>query len=167
MAARLLTAPSSLASGSIGQVFYHRAAALRRGGQSLFGLSIGLLGLLAALAFVPYALVVFRGQWGSELLLGRSWAQAGRFAELLAFGTFANFVYSPLSVLFAVCERQGSALIVHLLLFAVPAGVMGVAVGLALPAENLVRVLGLAQCVLFSGLAFWSVRVAAATREQA
>ena len=57
---------------------------------------------------------------GEELftvIFGQRWFEAGRYSQILAPWIFFWFISSPLSSLFSVYERQGSALSVHFVIF--------------------------------------------------
>ena len=51
------------------------------------------------------------------VLFGETWSEAGRYAEILIPWIFFSFIASPLSSLFAVYERQGTALFLQCFIF--------------------------------------------------
>ena len=51
------------------------------------------------------------------VVFGERWVEAGLYTQILAPWVFFWFISSPLSTLFLVYERQGSALFVNLIIF--------------------------------------------------
>lgn len=116
MAQQLLGIPSTFVGHAIGQVFIQRGSIAKREGDltSLFAktsrtlMQIGFFPILLSSCLAPY---VF--SW----ILGEQWARAGVFAGIISPWIAINFVYSPLSHIFSILERQKTGLLfefVHL-----------------------------------------------------
>lgn len=109
MAQQLLGVPSTFVGQAIGQVFIQRGSVAKRDGNlaSLFAqtsrslMKIGFFPILLSSCIAPY---VF--SW----LLGEQWARAGIFAGIISPWVAINFVYSPLSHVFSIMERQKTGL---------------------------------------------------------
>lgn len=112
-----LALPLGLVTGSVGQVFFVRAAEAARAG-TLEPLTRRVAhGLLAATAF-PCLAVLVAGPTLFAFVFGDVWATAGEYARVLAPWTLAASVAAPLTVLFDVLERQRADLMFSVLMAA-------------------------------------------------
>jgi O-antigen/teichoic acid export membrane protein len=161
MAQRLLTAPVSLMGAAVGQVFFQRASERMREGRELWSLTFSLFKRLVLVGFVPMSVVLVFGRPLFTWLLGPSWVDAGRFAQLLAPSTFFQLTFVPLCTLFAVMQRQGSALIIHLLIFSVPFAAL-VAGRTLFHGEvfPMIALLGISSGLLYFCLSMWNLALA-------
>jgi O-antigen/teichoic acid export membrane protein len=67
--------------------------------------------------FFPILLIAFFAPWLLHIFLGAKWQEVGIFSQIIAPWVAINFVFSPLSSVFSVLERQRAGLIfeiVHL-----------------------------------------------------
>lgn len=62
------------------------------------------------------------------LFFGEQWQQAGEFARWMAPWLFLNLVYSPISTLFAVMERQKQVLALQIILLSSRTAAIGLGV---------------------------------------
>ncbi len=109
MAQQLLNLPSTFIGQAIGQVFFQRASVAKRENR-LPIIFTKTYCLLMRASFFPIILFSF---WAPDLFsmfLGESWHQAGIFALVTVPGVLLQFIYSPLSTLYAVLERQNIGL---------------------------------------------------------
>lgn len=100
-----LALPLGLVTGSVGQVFFVRAAEAARAGRLAPLTRDVLRGLLAVTVF-PCLAVAAAGPTLFAFVFGDVWATAGGYAQMLAPWTLAASVAAPLTVLFDVLERQ-------------------------------------------------------------
>jgi len=100
-----LALPLGLVTGSVGQVFFVRAAEAARAGRLAPLTRDVLRGLLGVTVF-PCLAVVAAGPTLFAFVFGDVWATAGAYAQVLAPWTLAASVAAPLTVLFDVLERQ-------------------------------------------------------------
>jgi O-antigen/teichoic acid export membrane protein len=108
---KALYLPSALVGSAIGQAFFPRASQARIDGDcgSLVEATLANLIRLSVLPFlvlIAFAPLIFR------IFFGVEWEAAGRYAQILAPSVAINFLFSPLSVLLSVFERQKLSLIV-------------------------------------------------------
>lgn len=116
LAHRVLTLPSNLIGSAIGNVFFSHGSDSYRNGR-LTALYAGLQDKLVQIGLPPAILLIVVGPDLFELLFGPNWRVAGNFAQWLAVGAFAGFVVSPLSMVFAILEKQDVGLLLQGFLF--------------------------------------------------
>lgn len=87
--------PSNLISRSVGEVFYPRITEAARRGENLTRLILKATLYLAAVGFVPFAVVVAFGPWLFGLVFGAEWTVAGEYARWLAVMMFFFFINKP------------------------------------------------------------------------
>lgn len=114
MANRTIQLPMALIGASIGQVFFQRASAARNDAKALSSVVLSVFDKLVGIMIIPGILLTLVGQDLFTVVLGKPWAEAGLYVQVLGLWTLFWFISSPLSTLFSVLEYQGRALIVHL-----------------------------------------------------
>lgn len=88
--------PSGLIGSAIGQVYYQRAAERWSAGKNSSDLWRATAKRLIFVGVPIYAILALISPWGYPFLFGVLWADAGRYASLMAIGAFFSFVTSPL-----------------------------------------------------------------------
>ena len=150
--------PMNIIGGAIAQVFYQRASEAKNKGQSAHVVE-NVYKRLVAIGLFPMLLLCLVGQDLFSVVFGHNWAEAGLYTQILAPWMFFVFISSPLSTLFSVFERQGSALIVHSTIFLTRlislyiGGVLG----------NVYIALGLFSVTgvfVYGGLSVWNLKLA-------
>lgn len=150
--------PMNILGNSIAQVFYQKASDTRHAGNMPHVVE-NVFTRLVAIGLFPMLMLCIIGQDLFSLVFGKNWAEAGLYTQILAPWMFFTFISSPLSTLFAVYERQGSALIIQSLIFITRllslciGGIMGnvyVALGL----------FSLSGVIVYSGLSIWNMKLA-------
>jgi len=150
--------PMNIIGGAIAQVFYQRACDAKiKGG--LAQVVEDVYKRLVAIGLFPMLLFCLIGQDLFSVVFGHNWVEAGLYTQILAPWMFFTFISSPLSTLFLVFERQGSALIVHSTIFLTRlislyiGGVLG----------NVYIALGLFSVTgvfVYGGLSIWNLKLA-------
>lgn len=107
LANTIVRLPMNLIGRSVSNVFFAEAASIGNSNPDrLKSLSdklfirlifIGLLPLLALLLFGPFMF---------SFVFGDSWVEAGNFARILSILVFAEFIFSPVSRVFEIYEKQ-------------------------------------------------------------
>jgi len=110
MAQSLLHLPSALAGEAVGQVFLQRASVARYK-ETLKDLSFRTYIFLLTLGFFPLLLISFFSPTIFSVILGERWIEAGMYARIIGPWIAYGFVYSPLSRLYSLLERQGIGLL--------------------------------------------------------
>jgi O-antigen/teichoic acid export membrane protein len=108
---RLLGIPSQLIGKSVSDVFYPRITEAAHNGENITFLILKATLLLAAVGFVPFALVVAFGPWVFGFIFGSEWVQAGEYARWLALWMFFAFINRPSVASIPVLRLQGLFLI--------------------------------------------------------
>lgn len=100
-----LALPLGLVTGSVGQVFFVRAAEAYRA-ETLVPLTRDVLRGLVAVAAFPSLAVLAAGPTLYATVFGPEWAEAGVYAQRLAPWVLAASVAAPMTALFDVLEQQ-------------------------------------------------------------
>lgn len=153
-----LAMPVGLVTGSVGQVFFVRAAEAHRAGE-LAPLARRVLGGLVAVTAFPCLAVVAAGPTLYTFVFGPEWTQAGVYARLLAPWVLTASVASPLTSLFDVLGRQRDDLALSVAMASVTTGALVVA-GLLGSSTTLVAAGSAAGTVLRLGQIGWMMRLA-------
>ena len=102
---------------AVAQVFFQKASEVQNlnGELSLFVEKI--FEKLVSIGLYPILMLTLIGKDLFAVLFGERWAEAGVYVQLIGLMVFFRFISSPMSTLFSVLEKQGSGLIVNVLLF--------------------------------------------------
>lgn len=114
MAVRLIGAPGRIMANAVRRVFLQRAASLRNSGHSLRGPHFKTTATLVLLGIAPAMILWLFGTELMTLLLGARWAEAGRYAEILAPLLFSQWVGAPSAALIVVLRRQDITFVARL-----------------------------------------------------
>lgn len=117
MSLRILGLPISFVSGSVAEVFRQRASEDYNERGTCRPIFLKTLAVLAALAVVPFVVIIF---WGSEIFawaLGEKWRNAGVYTEALGLMYFFRFIVGPLSYIYVVANNLKGDLINHIYFF--------------------------------------------------
>lgn len=150
--------PMNIIGGAIAQVFYQRACDAKNKGESSQVVE-DVYKRLVAIGLFPMLLLCLVGQDLFSVVFGHNWAEAGLYTQILALWMFFVFISSPLSTLFSVFERQGSALIVHSIIFITR--LASLYIGGVL--NNVYIALGLFSVTgvfVYGGLSIWNLKLA-------
>lgn len=97
---------------SVGNVFYAEAAQIgKKNPEALKKLSNSILRKMALLGLVPLMVLVLAGPYLFAICFGRDWRIAGEYARIMALSTYVSFVFSPVSRVYEVYEKQKMSLI--------------------------------------------------------
>lgn len=102
----ILGLPIALIGQAIGQVFFNKCSEIVNKGGSVNSLLKRTLMILSLSSIIPFTVLFFFGSDLFSFVFGENWQFAGRCAEILAIGTFFNFLISPLSNLPIVLKKQ-------------------------------------------------------------
>jgi O-antigen/teichoic acid export membrane protein len=108
---KLLDIPSQLIGKSVGDVFYPRITEAARNNEKITVLIFKATLTLAAVGFLPFALVAAFGPWIFGFAFGGEWIQAGEYARWLSLWMFFSFINRPSVVSIPVLHLQGLFLI--------------------------------------------------------
>jgi O-antigen/teichoic acid export membrane protein len=111
----LLRSPMSLIDASFSQVFYHRAAEARMQ-DKLAPLVEVTFSYLVKLCLFPLLMLSIIGRDLIMVVLGNKWAEAGVYAQILSVWAFFWFIFSPLSNVFRVLEKQEYGVVMNIVI---------------------------------------------------
>ncbi|WP_130805792.1 oligosaccharide flippase family protein [Senegalia massiliensis] len=116
LANSIVSIPMNLIGRSIADVFYAEAASIgRTDPEQLKNLSIKLLKKLILVGIVPLITLLIFGPILFSFVFGEAWYQAGVYARILSFLVFTRLIFTPISMVFSVFEKQKQALILDVL----------------------------------------------------
>lgn len=107
-ALRYLRVPLNVFGASLAQVLNEKFARERNEGLNIRKPLIRTFASLAAVCFMPFALLFFYGEPLFALIFGAEWSEAGRLAGYLAPWLFLYFVETPVSMLPLIVDRQST-----------------------------------------------------------
>ncbi|CAN5467245.1 oligosaccharide flippase family protein [soil metagenome] len=120
--------PLGMITGSVGQVFFVRAAAANRAG-TLDQLTATVLRRLVQIVAGPVAVLLVAGPQLFAFVFGPEWREAGVYAQYVAIWAGLAAIAPPLTRVFDVTERQRQDLIFSVILLALQ--VIAVVIGIA------------------------------------
>lgn len=112
---RILRAPLNLIGGSISQVFFQKASETFNNKADLFSLVKKTMISLALLGIVPFSILIFFAPDLFTFAFGKEWHEAGVYAQLLTPWLFFNFIYSPLSQVPLILNKQKQSFVIGLI----------------------------------------------------
>ena len=116
LANSIVNIPMSLIGRSIADVFYSEAARIGRTNPSeLKKISNNLLKKLIILGMGPFIILILFGSSLFTIIFGSGWVQAGVFAQIIALLVYVRFIFTPISNIFMVFERQKESLYLDVL----------------------------------------------------
>lgn len=114
LANSIVRLPIGLIGNSVSSVFFAEAASIgKEKPRELKKLSDKLFRRMIIMGFAPLiALLMFAPSMFS-FVFGISWLEAGNFARVLSVLVFAEFIFSPVSRVFEIFEKQKQALMLN------------------------------------------------------
>jgi len=113
----VIKSPLSIISGALSQVFYQKASDEKNVKDNNGKLVENLMDKLMFVGILPTVILSMIGEELFMVVFGEQWIVAGLYTQILAPWVFFWFISSPLSTLFLVYEKQGSALFVNVIIF--------------------------------------------------
>lgn len=111
LANSIVNIPMSIIGRSVADVFYSEAARIGKSNPyKLKKISDSLLKKLMILGLPPFFILVLFGPYLFSFVFGSNWAAAGSFAQIIALLVYIRFVFTPISNIFMVFERQKESL---------------------------------------------------------
>lgn len=103
----ILSIPSGLIGTAVGNVFFVEVAKSGKNEpQKIKDLSNKLLRKLIVIGIFPLIIILIFGPVIFELVLGDKWREAGVLSRPIAVMTFMTFIFSPVSRVFEVFDKQ-------------------------------------------------------------
>jgi len=108
---RMLSMPLQLIGKSVGDVFYPRINEAAHNRENLTKLTLKATLSLAAVGFVPFAVVIAFGPWLFGFVFGSEWVRAGAYARWLAVWMYFMFINNPSIKVLPIISAQGFHLV--------------------------------------------------------
>lgn len=151
-----LAIPMQLVGGSVGQVYFARAAEARHAG-TLGPLTRSVFARLSALGLFPMAALALAAPAVFSVVFGAEWREAGLYAQLMAPWLYFVFVSVPLSNLFDLLERQPLELAFNAVMVVMRAAALGIGGWMGSPIWA-VGLYAAVSAVLWIGHTVWMLR---------
>lgn len=116
LANRMLGMPSQILAGSVSEVFRQRVSADLNATGDCRQVFKKTFMLLLGIGLMPMAIIFFCGPWLFSFFFGSAWAEAGRYAVIMAPFFLFKFVVSPLSFTIIAAMRLRMSLYIDILL---------------------------------------------------
>ena len=107
LAAAMVNIPMQLIGLSIADVFYAEAASFGRNNPQKLKLLVNkILVKTILIGLLPFIILLLFGPFLFSFIFGDIWYEAGVYARIIALLVFARLVFTPISRVFTVYERQ-------------------------------------------------------------
>ena len=151
MASRILTAPVSIISVVIGQVYYKRLMIIinSNSNKSVLEEFLSTTRLLLGISILIFLPICFMGGNIVIFVFGPQWQQSGSFVELIAIATLVKFVVSPLSTIFLAINKLKIVAMWQTLYFCTTLCVFAICIYLGLPIDKLLIIYVCHECIMY------------------
>ena len=158
LSSRVLMLPSSVIGSAISQVFLSSAPEAYRKGE-LGSLVNNIHSKLAFLIMPPIICLMLIGPELFSFVFGNNWKEAGVVAQWMGPWIYFQFVSSPISTVFAVCEKLKEAFIFESISCLIR--ILAIAIGVYLEDFILaVAIFSLTSAFSYVVLYMWSMKIA-------
>lgn len=106
----ILKTPLNIFGQAISQVFFQKAASIKKDVRKLSNVVENIFYFLISLSMFPALLLFILGKDLFSLFLGPNWSEAGIYAQILSFSILVEFSSAPIGSLFNVLNKQREAL---------------------------------------------------------
>lgn len=117
IATTVVSLPMDIVGQAVAQVFFQKASEANNHKDELPILVEKIFNKLISIGLYPILMLIIIAQDLFTVFFGERWTEAGLYVQILGLMVFFRFISSPISTLFSVLEKQGSGLIVNILLF--------------------------------------------------
>lgn len=110
---QIIRLPMTLIGKPVMSVFYSEIASLgSENPEEIKKISKKLFKQLLILGLVPLLIIVIFGPFLFSFVFGNEWAESGVYARILMFYIYADFIFSPVSRVFEVFNKQKTKMII-------------------------------------------------------
>ena len=115
LAFSIINLPMMLIGESFGNVFYSEAASLKNVNvEKIKDLSQKFLKKLFIFGLIPFVILLLFGPFLFSFVFGDQWYEAGQISRVLSFLMFFRLVFTPISRIYSIFERQKEAFIIDI-----------------------------------------------------
>jgi O-antigen/teichoic acid export membrane protein len=161
---RLVAAAVLLGTGSIGQVFYQRAAAEVHAGQKLAHLVETVVVRVAVVAAIPFTIFVAFAPQIFGVVFGPKWTVTGDYMRIVAPLFYLQMITAPVSLALFLLEKHHLAASCQVMLFLGALGSLGAGEWLELSASASLGLYTTVQCAAYLWYLATILRVTATSR---
>ena len=111
LAQRILTLPVTLIGQSIGQIYFQRVSLNKESAGIIKKMSLKLFRGLFFIGILPFTVIAILGSKIFPIFLGPKWFYSGLFSQYLSGWLFMVLIFSPLTFLIFVYNKQKEGLI--------------------------------------------------------
>lgn len=111
---QILALPVSLIGGAISQVFFQKVSEVKNENGDFKKIVTEVHGKLISIGLFPVIAFMIIGEDLFSFFLGHDWYTAGVYAKILAPWIFVRFIYSPISSVFDILEKQNIELYLNI-----------------------------------------------------
>jgi O-antigen/teichoic acid export membrane protein len=116
MATAVISLPLNIVGNSIGDVFFSEASrSIKENPYEILTLSNRLLKRLILIGLPPIIITILIGPQLFSLILGSKWQYAGEISRLLVPVVYSRFIFTPISRVYSIIEKQKEAFLLNLL----------------------------------------------------
>ena len=150
LANSVVNLPMNLVGRSVADVFYAEAASVGKDDpERLKNLSLKLFNRLMIVGLIPLSVLIFFGPFLFSFVFGQGWHEAGVYARIVAPLVFCRLIFTPISRIFFVFEKQKEAFFLDSLRVALVLVVFGVSNLLSLNAYCSVGLYTIAMSIVY------------------
>lgn len=115
LAYTIVRLPMNLIGNSVGDVFFSEAAKIGKENPStLKKLSIELIKKLIVVGLIPLFTLIFFGPFLFSFVFGENWYNAGVYSRIISIMLFFSLIFTPVSRVYEVFEKQKEKLLIDL-----------------------------------------------------
>jgi len=113
----LLNRPMNMLSGSFTKVFSQKVIAMHNEGEKIYSDVRKFVLRMAAVASIPFLVVVLFGPWLVTVIFGDNWYASGVYMQIFTPWLFMVFLSSPLMFIADMVSRQRKAMLLEVIKF--------------------------------------------------
>lgn len=115
LAYTIVRLPMNLIGNSVGDVFFTEAARMgKENPRALKKLSNKLIRKLIIIGLLPLLTLIFFGPFLFSFIFGDNWYNAGVYARIISILLFSSLVFTPISRVYEVFEKQKEKLLIDI-----------------------------------------------------
>lgn len=146
---RVLTAPISLLSQSVGHVFYQHASERKSAGLPVLPFLRTTAMKLTLLSLIPFSILYVYSEEIFGFAFGEDWKPAGSIAKILIPAYAIRSIVSPLSMVNTLHLENSIGLLANLILLAISVGSVTVGYFIGLEFKDVIMILSASLCVFY------------------
>lgn len=120
----ILKIPLNTFGNSLALVFFQKAPGMQKDKAALVNAVEKIFSVLVSLSFFPVILLIIFGKDFFSFIFGRSWLEAGIYAQVLSVSIMVDFFFTSVLRLFDILHKQKESLIFDILLCLTISGCM-------------------------------------------